>query len=130
MLTTDEDQTIKKVPKIDFSLFTMADGTVVNTKERVVKGIYKKRVALLIDTKKKDVAPPVVKLATDEQFWSKDKEGYPDIHFLKDHFYHEGRLTENQALYILEKGKELFSEEKNLLQIPAPVTGKCGSPTA
>lgn len=70
------------------------------------------------------MAPPVVQLATDEQFWSKEREGYPDIHFLKDHFYHEGRLTENQALYILEKGKDLLRRESNLLQIPAPVTGK------
>lgn len=75
------------------------------------------------------MAPPVVKLATDEQFWSQEREGYPDINFLKDHFFHEGRLTENQALYILEKGKDLLAQENNLLQIPAPVTGNthCGS---
>lgn len=39
MLTSDENQPVsKKVPKVDFSLFTMADGAVVSTKERVVKG--------------------------------------------------------------------------------------------
>ena len=40
---------------------------------------------------------------TDEQFWSKEDKTKPDIAFLKNHFYREGRLTEQQALYILEK---------------------------
>lgn len=40
---------------------------------------------------------------TDDQFWSKVYKTKPDIAFLKNHFYREGRLTEEQALYILEK---------------------------
>jgi serine/threonine-protein phosphatase 2B catalytic subunit len=40
---------------------------------------------------------------TDEQFWSKEDPTKPDIAFLKNHFYREGRLTEEQALYILSK---------------------------
>lgn len=40
---------------------------------------------------------------TDDQFWSKQDRTKPDIAFLKNHFYREGRLTEEQALYILEK---------------------------
>lgn len=40
---------------------------------------------------------------SDEQFWSKQDPTKPDIAFLKNHFYREGRLTEEQALYILEK---------------------------
>lgn len=42
-------------------------------------------------------------LPTDDQFWSKTDKTKPDIAFLKNHFYREGRLTEEQALYILEK---------------------------
>jgi serine/threonine-protein phosphatase 2B catalytic subunit len=42
-------------------------------------------------------------LPTDEQFWSKNDKTKPDIAFLKNHFYREGRLTEEQALYILQK---------------------------
>jgi len=42
-------------------------------------------------------------LPTDEQFFSKEDKTKPDIAFLKNHFYREGRLTESQALYILEK---------------------------
>lgn len=37
--TSDSQSSKKSVPKIDFSLFTTADGTVVSTKERVIKGI-------------------------------------------------------------------------------------------
>lgn len=40
---------------------------------------------------------------TTEQFFSKEDKTKPDIAFLKNHFYREGRLTEEQALYILEK---------------------------
>lgn len=40
---------------------------------------------------------------TDDQFFSKVDKTKPDIAFLKNHFYREGRLTEEQALYILEK---------------------------
>lgn len=40
---------------------------------------------------------------TDEQFWSKQDPSKPDIAFLKNHFYREGRLTEEQALFILQK---------------------------
>ena len=42
-------------------------------------------------------------LPTDDQFWSKDDRTKPDIAFLKNHFYREGRLTDAQALYILEE---------------------------
>jgi serine/threonine-protein phosphatase 2B catalytic subunit len=49
------------------------------------------------------VQAPAMYLPTDEQFWSKNDKTKPDIAFLKNHFYREGRLTEEQALYILQK---------------------------
>jgi serine/threonine-protein phosphatase 2B catalytic subunit len=123
--TTNKGSLEKKVPKIDFTLFTAADGTVVSTKERVIRGKHENKHVLLINTNKsKDVPAPAVHLPTEDEFWSKEKPGLPDIHFLKDHFYREGRLTETQALFILEKGKEILRLEKNLLDIPAPVTGR------
>lgn len=79
-------------------------------------------------TRSTDVPAPAVHPPTEEQFWSTERAGLPDIHFLKDHFYREGRLTENQALFILEKGKDLLKAENNLLEIPAPITGNT-SPT-
>lgn len=70
-----------------------------------------------------DVPAPAVDLPTDEEFWSKEKPGLPDIKFLKDHFYREGRLTEEQALFILKKGTEVLRQEPNLLEVGAPITG-------
>lgn len=71
-----------------------------------------------------DVPAPAVTLPTDEEFWSKERPGLPDIKFLKDHFYREGRLTEEQAIYILQKGTEILKAEPNLLEVGAPITGK------
>lgn len=60
---------------------------------------------------------------TDEQFWSKEDPTKPDHAFLKNHFYREGKLTEEQALCIIEKGTEILRGEGNLLHVEAPVTG-------
>ncbi|KAI9316696.1 serine/threonine protein phosphatase 2B catalytic subunit [Dichotomocladium elegans] len=98
-----------EIPTIDFSIYQMEDGTEVSTKERVIK----------------DVPAPAVSIPTNEQFFSKERPDYPDIAFLKDHFYREGRLSEEQALYILEKTTEIFKTEPNLLEVGAPIT-VCG----
>lgn len=60
---------------------------------------------------------------TDDQFWSSSDPTKPDVAFLKNHFYREGRVTEEQALYIIEKGTELLRAEPNLLDVDAPITG-------
>ncbi|KAL1896534.1 3',5'-cyclic-nucleotide phosphodiesterase (PDEase) (3':5'-CNP) [Sporothrix stenoceras] len=99
----------KPVPEIDFSIHTMEDGTSVNTTERVCK----------------DVQAPATYKPTDEQFFHDETHTKPDIAFLKQHFYREGRLTEEQALFILRKGTELLRAEPNLLEMDAPIT-VCG----
>lgn len=58
-----------------------------------------------------------------EQFFSREDPSKPDVAFLKNHFYREGRLTEEQVLYILKKGTELLRAEPNLLEVDAPMTG-------
>lgn len=63
-------------------------------------------------------------LPTDEQFFSREDPTKPDIVFLKNHFYREGRLSEEHALYILDKTSELLRSEPNLVQVDAPVTGE------
>lgn len=60
---------------------------------------------------------------TDAEFFSKTDPSKPDIAFLKNHFYREGRLTEDQAMYILDKASEILRSEPNLLEIDAPITG-------
>ena len=62
---------------------------------------------------------------TDAQFFSREDPTKPDIAFLKNHFYREGRVTEEQALYIITKGTELLKAEPNLLEVDAPITGAC-----
>ncbi|KAK1921719.1 Serine/threonine-protein phosphatase 2B catalytic subunit A1 [Papiliotrema laurentii] len=97
------------IPDIDFTQHQLENGDIVSTTERVVK----------------DVQAPAMYLPTDEQFFSKEDKTKPDIAFLKNHFYREGRLTEEQALYILEKGGEVLRSEPNLLEVDAPIT-VCG----
>ncbi|KAM3505662.1 hypothetical protein MY10362_002814 [Beauveria mimosiformis] len=99
----------KPVPEIDFTIHTMEDGTQVNTMERVCK----------------DVQAPATCKPTDEQFFSDSTRTKPDIHFLKQHFYREGRLTDEQALFILKTGADVLRAEPNLLEMDAPIT-VCG----
>lgn len=59
---------------------------------------------------------------TDEDFYYDETREKPNIRFLKQHFYRESRLTEEQALFILGKGTELLRAEPNLLEVDAPIT--------
>ncbi|ORZ05482.1 serine/threonine protein phosphatase 2B catalytic subunit 2 [Lobosporangium transversale] len=102
-------QNKKPVPQIDFTIHTMDDGTTASTLERYSK----------------DVQAPAVNIPTDDVFYSKEFPDRPDIAFLKNHFYREGRITEEQAIYILQKGTELLKKEPNLLEVDAPIT-VCG----
>ena len=72
-----------------------------------------------------DVQAPAFLPPTDEQFFSPQDRTKPNIQFLKQHFYREGRLTEQQALWILKKGAEILRSEPNLLEMDAPIT-VCG----
>ena len=67
-------------------------------------------------------------IPTNEQFFSREDPSKPDHAFLKNHFYREGRLSEDQAMYILEKGTELLNAEPNVLSVDAPITGKLHHP--
>ncbi|KAI9317237.1 serine/threonine-protein phosphatase 2B catalytic subunit A1 [Dichotomocladium elegans] len=96
-------------PRLDFSTLTLEDGSVVTTKERVIQ----------------EVPAPAVCVPTDDQFWSTERPGYPDLHFLRKHFFREGRLTEDQAIYIIQKATEILKNEPNLLDVAAPIT-VCG----
>ncbi|KAH9882356.1 3',5'-cyclic-nucleotide phosphodiesterase (PDEase) (3':5'-CNP) [Plenodomus biglobosus] len=99
----------KPLPEIDFTLHTMEDNTQVSTMERVCK----------------DVQAPAFNPPTDEQFFSPQDRTKPNIQFLKQHFYREGRLTEQQALWIIRKGTEILKAEPNMLEMDAPIT-VCG----
>lgn len=46
----------------------------------------------------------------------------PNVAFLRRHFHAEGRLTEEQAIWILEKARDIFGAEPNVLHLDAPIT--------
>ncbi|KAF9259137.1 Metallo-dependent phosphatase [Marasmius fiardii PR-910] len=99
------------LPEIDFTQHTLEDGSTINTQERVIK----------------DVQAPAMFIPTPDQFYANHGQDRtkPDIGFLKNHFYREGRLSEEQALWILEKGTDLLKREPNVLNVDAPIT-VCG----
>jgi hypothetical protein len=68
------------------------------------------------------VKKPERERPTDDQFFYGNNK--PNVAFLRRHFHAEGRLHESQAIYILEKAKEVFSQEPNVLDIDAPVTSR------
>lgn len=47
----------------------------------------------------------------------------PHPELVKDHFLHEGRLSEEQALFILTEVTALMSREPNMLVLSGPITG-------
>ncbi|KAG1741615.1 Metallo-dependent phosphatase-like protein [Suillus lakei] len=71
-----------------------------------------------------NVTQPVGFKPTDDQLFVCDAYGelLPNADFLKQHFFHEGRLTEAQALYILHQATSLLSREPNLVNVESPVT--------
>jgi hypothetical protein len=72
-----------------------------------------------------DVQAPAMQVPTDDQFWSPQDHSKPNLAFLKQHFCREGRLTEDQALWIINEGAKLLRAEPNLLEMDAPIT-VCG----
>lgn len=67
----------------------------------------------------------MTKIPTDEEFFDPVKTDLPNLEFLREHFIHEGRLSESQALAILTGGSAILKNEPNLLYVDAPIT-VCG----
>ncbi|KAL2916872.1 3',5'-cyclic-nucleotide phosphodiesterase (PDEase) (3':5'-CNP) [Polyrhizophydium stewartii] len=93
----------------DFTIHITDAGDAVRTIERICQ----------------DVAAPAVGKPTNAQFYSKKDASKPDMDFLKAHFIREGRLTTEQALFIIKKATELLKKEPNVLDLDAPLT-VCG----
>jgi serine/threonine-protein phosphatase 2B catalytic subunit len=71
------------------------------------------------------VQAPAFHKPRDDQFYDPNDPTKPNLAFLKQHFYREGRLTEEQALFILSRCTEVLKTEPNLLEMDAPIT-VCG----
>lgn len=132
-----EIQGRRPAPDIDFTQHQLENGFTVSTQERVVKEVclssplthaspsllMKCTCLAHVAGMRLQVQAPAMNIPTDEQFFSKTEKGKPDIAYLKNHFYREGRLKEEHALYIIEKATEVLHAEPNLLHVDAPVTG-------
>ncbi|KAJ7855960.1 Metallo-dependent phosphatase-like protein [Mycena olivaceomarginata] len=70
------------------------------------------------------VPHPARHCLSDAEFFVQDDLGRtkPNVRVLRDHFFREGRLTEEHALYILDHATELLSSEPNMVEVPGPVT--------
>ncbi|KAJ7434518.1 Metallo-dependent phosphatase-like protein [Mycena galericulata] len=72
----------------------------------------------------KSVPQPATHLLSDAEFFAADEFGTakPNVRVLRDHFFREGRLTEEHAMYILEHATKLLSKEPNMVEVQGPVT--------
>ncbi|KZS89103.1 Metallo-dependent phosphatase [Sistotremastrum niveocremeum HHB9708] len=80
----------------------------------------------------KGVSEPESRKPTDSEFFlppshssSHSPIRLPNTAFLKNHFFHEGRLHEDQALYIIEQATRVLGLEPNLLKVRGSTT-VCG----
>ena len=62
-------------------------------------------------------------IPTDDVFFLNLEEDKPDVEFLKDHFFQEGRIKEEHALYIIHRAMQLLRAEPNVLTVDGPFTG-------
>lgn len=114
-------------PVVDLSIQCLDNGMTISTRERIIKDVRLSFSVIWIIAHsyvRPQVAQPAVGIPTDAQFFSPHDPNKPNLDFLKDHFFHEGRIREEQALWIVEKATALLHSEPNVLDIDAPVTGE------
>jgi serine/threonine-protein phosphatase 2B catalytic subunit len=68
--------------------------------------------------------PPIYRLTIADLFDTPTGGGKPKLDRLREHLLAEGRLQEDAALMIIERGEALLRTEHNLIDLEAPITGK------
>ena len=68
-------------------------------------------------------SPPTNRLTIADLFDTQTGSGKPKLDRLREHLLAEGRLQEDAALMIIERGEALLRAENNLIDVDAPVTG-------
>ncbi|KAJ2816370.1 3',5'-cyclic-nucleotide phosphodiesterase (PDEase) (3':5'-CNP), partial [Coemansia erecta] len=94
------------IPKVGFSVHQSDDGQQTPTTERVMK----------------DVALPAREIPEHSALFEDGDERRPQCALLRDHFFREGRLREQDALAILREATQLLRSEPTLLTLASPVT--------
>jgi len=91
-----------------------------------IPGSFEEDKPKFTDRQTKDVPHPATNRPKEQEFFTYDRNGavIPNLDYIRGHFHAEGRLTEQQAIYILERATDLLSREPNLLPVPSPVTGE------
>ena len=68
---------------------------------------------------------PATSIPTDDQVFVGGDRSKPNVAFLKDHFFRQGRLSEEHALHIIDAASTILRAEPNILTVDSPVTGAC-----
>ncbi|KAJ1981099.1 3',5'-cyclic-nucleotide phosphodiesterase (PDEase) (3':5'-CNP) [Dimargaris xerosporica] len=106
MASTDTQVPTQQRSSVTIQLEADDAGPPVSTTERIMK----------------QVPEPHRFTPTSEQFFDPQDATKPNVQFLRDFFVGEGRLSEDQALWIIEQATGVLRAEPNLLEVAAPVT--------
>jgi len=71
------------------------------------------------------VRPPATHKPMDAEFFVRNGQGerMPNANYLKEHFFREGRVFEQHALWIVRTATEIMKMEPNMVSVSSPVTG-------
>lgn len=88
--------------------------------------VFRNPLELIASISPTQVPAPATHKPKDEDLYVYDEAGNkkPNHSYLKHHFFREGRLTEAQALFILERATELLEKEPNMVEVKSPVTSE------
>jgi len=71
------------------------------------------------------VLPPAAHKPTDAEFFIRNGKGdrMPNASYLKEHFFQEGRILGEHALWIIRTATAILKMESNMVLVSNPVTG-------